>query len=162
MGSIQQNLLIMRSSWGPTAIFRALYWKADSEGKHKFFAWLLVESKILTADKLMSKHWPCNPICSLCNNDQETAEHLVLHCNFARQVWEKMTDWSQQLVQPPQNGIQILDWWEKELAHLPKKIRKIKAAMMMYCAWNLWKERNRRVFEQKIKEPGGSDPRDQT
>ena len=84
-------------------------WKADSEGKHKFFAWLLVQSKILTADKLMSRHWPCNPICPLCNNDQETAEHLVLHCNFARQVWEKMTDWSQQLVQPPQNGIQILD-----------------------------------------------------
>ena len=64
-----------------------------------------------------------------------------------------MTDWSQQLVQSPQNGIQILDWWEKELAHLPKKIRKIKAATMMYCAWNLWKERNRRVFEQKIKSP---------
>ena len=47
-------------------------WKADSEGKHKFFAWLLVQSKILTTDKLMSKHWPCNPVCSLCNNDQET------------------------------------------------------------------------------------------
>ena len=64
-----------------------------------------------------------------------------------------MTDWSQQLVQPPQNGIQIPYWWEKELAHLPKKTRKIKAAMMMYCVWNLWKERNRRVFEQKIKSP---------
>jgi len=47
-------------------------WKADSEGKHKFFAWLLVQSKILTTDKLMSKHWPCNLVCSLCNNDQET------------------------------------------------------------------------------------------
>jgi len=35
----------------------------------------------------------------------------------------KMTDWTQQLVQPPQNGIQVADWWEKELARLPKKTR---------------------------------------
>ena len=25
-------------------------WKAEAEGKHKFFAWLLVQSKILTVD----------------------------------------------------------------------------------------------------------------
>ena len=42
-------------------------------------------------------------------NDQETAERQVLYRNFARQVWEKMTDWTQQLVQPPQNGNQIAD-----------------------------------------------------
>jgi len=36
---------------------------------------------------------------------------------------------------------------------LPKKTRKLKAAMMMYCAWNLWKERNRCVFKQKTKNP---------
>ena len=35
---------------------------------------------------------------------KETTEHLILYCNFARQVWEKMTDWTQQRVQPPQNG----------------------------------------------------------
>jgi len=128
-------------------------WKAEAKGKHKFFAWLCVQSKILTADKLMSRQWPCNPICSLCNQEQETAVHLVLHCSFARQVWEKMEEWTQQLVRLPENGIEIVDWWQKELMQLPKKTRKLKAAMMMYCAWNLWKERNRRVFEQKTKNP---------
>jgi hypothetical protein len=127
-------------------------WKADSEGKHKFFAWLLVQSKILTADKLMSRQWPCNPVCSLCNQEQETAAHLVLHCSFARQVWERMEEWTQ-LVRLPENGIEIVDWWQKELVQLPKKTRRLKAAMMMYCAWNLWKERNRRVFGQKVKNP---------
>ena len=126
-------------------------WKAESEGKHKFFAWLLVQSKILTADKLMSRHWPCNPVCSLCNHEQETAEHLVLHCHFARQVWDKLADWSEHLVTPPQPGIRIVDWWQKELVQLPNKTRKTKAGLMMYCASNLWKERNRRVFEQTTK-----------
>ncbi|PUZ44751.1 hypothetical protein GQ55_8G144700 [Panicum hallii var. hallii] len=101
----------------------------------------------------MSRQWPCNPVCSLCNQEQETAAHLVLHCSFARQVWERMEEWTQQLVRLPENGIEIVDWWQKELVQLPKKTRKLKAAMMMYCAWNLLKERNRRVFEQKIKNP---------
>jgi hypothetical protein len=33
-------------------------WKAETEGKHKFFAWLLVQSKILTADKFLASQWP--------------------------------------------------------------------------------------------------------
>jgi hypothetical protein len=28
-------------------------WKAQAEGKHRFFAWLLLQEKILTEDKLL-------------------------------------------------------------------------------------------------------------
>jgi len=83
-------------------------WKAGSEGKHKFFAWLLVQCKLLTADKLMARNWPCNPICVLCNQTQETAMHLILHCPFARQVWEKVEDWTRGPVHPPLRHREIL------------------------------------------------------
>lgn len=127
--------------------------ESETEGKHKFFAWLLVQSKILTADKLLARQWPCNPICPLCNQDQETASDLILHCVFAQQVWGRMFNWTQALVNTPQSGMQILEWWERELAKLPKKTRKLKAAMMIYTAWNIWKERNRRVFNQQVGSP---------
>jgi len=55
-----------------------LVWKAHAEGKHKFFTWLLLQSKILTADKLLLRNWPCNPICSFCDQELETAVHLCL------------------------------------------------------------------------------------
>jgi len=128
-------------------------WKAEAEGKHKFFAWLLVQCKILTADKLTVRQWPCNPICVLCNQEQETAAHLILHCSFALSVWQKMQIWTQQLVQMPIGYSEIIDWWQKELAQLPKKTRRTKAAFMMYGAWNIWKERNRCIFEQKEGSP---------
>jgi len=64
-------------------------WQAEVEGKHRFFGWLLIQCKILTADKLLARNWPCNPICTLCNQEQELALHLILHCTFAQQVWEK-------------------------------------------------------------------------
>jgi hypothetical protein len=53
----------------------ASIWKAEAEGNHKFFAWLLVQCKVLTPDKLMARQWPCNPVCVLCNQEQETAAH---------------------------------------------------------------------------------------
>lgn len=61
--------------------------------------------------------------------------------------------WTHNLVETPQPDLQILDWWEKELANLPSKTRKLKATMMIYTAWNIWKERNRRVFNQQMGSP---------
>jgi hypothetical protein len=40
-----------------------------------------------------------------------------------------------------------------ELAKLPKKTLKLKASMMIYSAWNIFKERNRRVFNQQAGSP---------
>ena len=58
-------------------------WKAFAEGKHKFFTWLLLQHKILTADKLLIRNWPCNETCTFCGQELETAPHslpdLVLH-----------------------------------------------------------------------------------
>ena len=53
------------------------------------------------------------------------------------------------MVGKPGPGLLISDWWEKELVQLSKKARRVKAALMIYTAWNVWKERNRRVFDQK-------------
>jgi hypothetical protein len=68
-------------------------WKARAEGKHRFFAWLLIQSKILTAHKLLVRYWPCDPTCPLCDQHLETVEHITLHCVFALQVW-LMVNWS--------------------------------------------------------------------
>ena len=122
-------------------------WKAEAEGKHKFFAWLLVQSKLLTADNLSKRQWPCDPMCSLCSQEQETADHLILHCCFAKEVWHLMARWTQNLVKIPDMGSSVATWWQQELTGLPKKLRRTKAALLMYTAWNLWKERNQRIFE---------------
>jgi hypothetical protein len=34
-------------------------WSVKYEGKHRFFAWILIQCKILTADRLIARNWPC-------------------------------------------------------------------------------------------------------
>jgi len=45
----------------------------------------------------------------------------------------------------PAQGLDIRDWWRDDLSDLFKE-RSFMAAAMMYIAWNIWKERSRRIF----------------
>ncbi|PUZ47376.1 hypothetical protein GQ55_7G159400 [Panicum hallii var. hallii] len=51
----------------------------------------------------------------------------------------------------PDEGIE--DWWKRSLELLPQFQKRSVAAIQIYTAWNLWKGRNRRVFDQKLMQP---------
>jgi len=70
-----------------------LIWKADTENKCKVFMWILIKEKILTADNLQKRRWPCHEHCVLCNGPLETAVHLCFNCGFAKAVWNQVFTW---------------------------------------------------------------------
>jgi hypothetical protein len=41
-------------------------WKANTEHKCKFFAWIILHNKALTVDNMLKKKRDCDPMCSLC------------------------------------------------------------------------------------------------
>jgi mannosylglycoprotein endo-beta-mannosidase len=122
-------------------------WAAQAEGKHKFFMWLILQSKVLTADKLIARNWPCDPRCILCDQALETAVHLCLHCVFAREVWHLVTTWAGGFFQPPTLTDSLEGWWNASVHARPQQQKRLIAAYQMYTVWNLWKERNRRIFD---------------
>jgi hypothetical protein len=128
-------------------------WKAKVEGKHRFFAWLLVQQKILTADNLLIWNIRRDPVCALCAQELEEAAHLCLHCVFAREVWMLVAHWSENLVSVSRPGVGLEDWWNSSTNSLPKDRRARVSAIIIYTTWNLWKERNRRVFNNKSSTP---------
>jgi hypothetical protein len=76
-GMYTSKLAYRIQSQGSFCSFNAkALWSANAEGKHKFFGWLLLQRKILTADKLLIRNWPCNPVCIFCDQELETAVHL--------------------------------------------------------------------------------------
>jgi hypothetical protein len=123
-------------------------WHAKAEPRCKFFAWLAIQGKAPTADNLTKKNWPCNTTCSLCFCLPETVSHLLSGCNFAEAVWLKVMDMLS--LQPPfsifcPEGTR--EWFDRITSIGTKQQQKRNVGVVFLFWWQLWKERNRRVFE---------------
>ena len=128
-----------------------LIWQARTENKCKFFAWTLSNDKILTADNLAKRGWPHHPLCSLCNQAPETSSHLCLMCPYALQTWTRVFSLSNCNILSrvsPQNFSTFMSWWQQASLLTPKGDRKNFNGLVIYIVWNIWKERNRRIFQQ--------------
>ena len=117
------------------------------EPKCRFFAWLALHGKLLTADNLAIRGWPHDPICKLLRIHPETMQHLLLDCSYAAEVREKVfaANGTIGTVTPPL-GRSINAWWDDMLGRLPKEKRREASGTIIYAMWGIRKERNRRVF----------------
>ncbi|TVU09419.1 hypothetical protein EJB05_42891, partial [Eragrostis curvula] len=129
-------------------------WKAKAEGKQKFHVWLALQNRILTADKLLKRNCPCNANCPFCDQANETADHISLECTYAKQVWLGISRWRQNDIYTTGDQSQGLkEWWNDVMAKFRKKEKNEVAAVIIYTLWNLWKERNRRTFQNQSLQP---------
>ncbi|KAG2565174.1 hypothetical protein PVAP13_7NG025168 [Panicum virgatum] len=53
-------------------------WKSWAPLRCKFFLWLAIKQRIWTADRLAKRGLPHHAACPLCDQEQETAQHLLL------------------------------------------------------------------------------------
>lgn len=123
-------------------------WKSKVEAKCRFFFWLFLKGKILTNDNLAKRGIPHGPKCALCDQSEESALHLIIQCPFARSTWLLVGDWQDlpALMRAAQQASSIVNWWNDHICPLGAKA--INTAI--YTGWNIWKERNRRVFEKHV------------
>jgi len=123
-------------------------WKAKIEPKCRFFVWTLLHNKILTADNLQKRGWPCNHNCSLCSLSLETVAHLCKDCPFAVEVWSMILSWANLrfLVGISKTGT-LSEWWFRLRLLCSKHSRKSFDGLLIYFWWSLWLERNNRIFK---------------
>jgi hypothetical protein len=55
--------------------------------KFKFFMWLMIQKRYWTADRLARRNLPHPAACLLCDQQEETIDHMLTSCVFARQFW---------------------------------------------------------------------------
>jgi hypothetical protein len=62
-------------------------WKTWAPNKCRFFSWLVAHNRCWTADRLARRNLPYPSQCPLCDQAEETINHLLTTCVFAWQFW---------------------------------------------------------------------------
>lgn len=120
--------------------------------KVKFFIWLALRSRCWTNARRRRHNLQNSGPCSLCSQHDETIDHLLLGCVYSREVWFKMLrPLILQRLTPTANSI-LADWWCTSRKSLPKETRKTFDSLLVLVCWELWKERNRRVFNDEARQ----------
>jgi hypothetical protein len=65
-----------------------LVWHPDRIPKINSFIWLVAHNKILTAENLRKRGMHGASRCVLCQQQEESLQHLFFHCIYSKEVWE--------------------------------------------------------------------------
>lgn len=98
--------------------------------------------------QLALRGWPHKVECT--HQEQETAMHLSFNCVYAKEVREKVAQWTGQTgFRITTNITSISARWATFSSNVPKQDRRELNAVFIYSCWNIWKERNSRTFRNE-------------
>jgi hypothetical protein len=93
MESTLQNLLINYNGLFMGSVFFWHYtrvWKIWAPLKCRFFIWLAAHNRCWTADRLAKRGLNHPEKCLLCDQAEETLDHLLVACSFSRIFWYQL------------------------------------------------------------------------
>ncbi|WVZ84633.1 hypothetical protein U9M48_031641 [Paspalum notatum var. saurae] len=122
-------------------------WKSWAPLRCKFFVWLAVKNRCWTGDRLLKHGLPHPSACLLCDQEDETIQHILGACVFSREIWTKILSVGLQFVAPQPNVRVFSAWWCWAVSRVPKEARKGFNSLVILVAWSLWKHRIACVFE---------------
>jgi ribonuclease HI/exonuclease III len=133
------------------ALWKAI-WKCRSIPKVDLFIWTLAHKSIPTGENLQRRGWEGPFRCPLCCQEEETSNHLLLNCNYSRAIWQKITG-LQIFTRLPTDVESLLLQWESLCPFAGKKKTQthwIWGLLPKLALWNLWLERNNRIFKESL------------
>ena len=101
----------------------------------------------LTQDQLRQRGWKMSNRCYVCRAKEETGDHLLLHCPKASTLWQLVCAlFHIQWVMHSSVREVLLSW---NGVPIGKKRQKAWKVAPLCIFWSIWRERNRRAFEDK-------------
>ena len=140
-----KSLYLAMEAGGSTRFPSSLIWNANVQPKISFFVWEATWGKALTLDKVQKRGWALANRCFLCLENEETIDHLLLHCSRTKVLWDLLfTVFGVSWVLPYSVKETLLSWHG---SFVGKKRKKVWRAAPLHIFWTVWKARNRLAFK---------------
>jgi len=105
---------------------------------------------ILTLDKIQEKGISEPSRCNLCNTEAETKEHLLNNCVYTQSLCIETRRLFGKNKRNPGDIKQTIFQWHTEKFQC-KVVWRAWELIVSFLIWLIWKERNRRIFQDKSK-----------
>jgi hypothetical protein len=95
-------------------------------------------------------------ICPLCQNSQENISHLLWECPFAKSCWTLAFGDLARFIRWPSSPHPSLGNWDKYYRGSFKDkpvLKRMWRALAKFICWQIWKTRNRKIFQGKATPP---------
>ena len=126
-----------------------LIWGTWAPKKCKFFMWLVAHNRCWTADRLARRGLSHPDHCPLCEQEEETINHLLSACVFARQFWHRFLGcFGFQAVTPLPNDLDFFMWWQQAGDRISAGVLQGFNTLVVLGAWSIWRTRNDTVFDR--------------
>jgi hypothetical protein len=90
----------------------------------KFFFWLALHGRLWTAERWMRHGLQPDSDCALCNQDDESFNHLLASCVYTREVWHHLLAHVGFQHLCPSSNSSLVDWWLQTQTLVPNAFRR--------------------------------------
>ena len=123
----------------------SIIWNSLVPPRVSFFAWEATWKNALTLDRIQKRGFSLANRCYLCLVEEESIDHILLHCGLARSLWSLLFSlFGVSWVLPSSIREALLGWVGPCVG---KERKKVWRSAPLCLFWIVWKERNSRAFE---------------
>lgn len=127
-------------------------WKAPTAPKIQVFLWKTLKGALAVSDRLRSRGIKVSDGCMLCEEEIETINHILFLCPYARQVWA-LANIASPIYGFGNSEFQNLHYLLNLKTFQPNNEESAPKATFTWILWQLWKNRNARLFTNNYMEP---------
>ncbi|XP_057484663.1 uncharacterized protein LOC130771052 [Actinidia eriantha] len=127
-----------------------LLWENVAPPRVQCFGWLSYLGRVKSSEYLLSLGIIQNEseaMCSFCNGELETLDHLLLHCVLVWKCWADIIQWCGISWVTPVSIVSLFQWWSVDI--WKPRARVLWPPIPLAVIWSIWNVRNQKFFESK-------------